>query len=79
MAGITTEELDCRFTYHAPTDDQPAKYVKMRSKLRELADLIIELAPESREQELAITKLEECGMWANAAIARRSTKHEHRR
>ena len=26
--------------------------------------------PESREKSLAFTKLEECIMWANAAIAR---------
>lgn len=31
---------------------------------------IAEFTPTSREQELALTKLEEAIMWANASIAR---------
>ncbi|WP_417754191.1 hypothetical protein [Slackia isoflavoniconvertens] len=30
--------------------------------------------PESREKSLALTKLEECIMWANAAIDRNETE-----
>lgn len=65
-------ELETRFTYHAPKADQPQKYTALRSKGLELAQLIEEMVPEGREQSLALTKIEEAVMWANAGIARRS-------
>jgi hypothetical protein len=69
---ITAEELDCRFTYHAPAGTAPDKFVTIREAARNYAGLIAELCPESREQSLALTKLDEVVMFANAAIARRS-------
>jgi hypothetical protein len=69
---ITPEELENRFTYHAPKEDQPRKYEEIRSRCHALARLLVAITPESREQALALTKLEEVSMWANAAIARRS-------
>lgn len=66
-------EIMQRFTYHAPKGDQPARYEKMREQARELAFVINDLVPECREKALAITKLEECVMWANAGIARHRT------
>lgn len=63
-------KIENAFTYHAPKDGQPEKYQAIREKAKELAYLIKELVPDSREQSLAITKLEECSMWANAGIAR---------
>lgn len=65
------DELDVRFTYHTPKGNQPHRYVDLRSKAKELAALILSSTPESREQSLAITALEEAVFWANAAIARR--------
>jgi len=62
--------LDQRFTYHSPKEDQPERYEKIRNRGRKFADLINEFCPESREKSLAITKLEEAVMWANASIAR---------
>lgn len=70
---ITQEELDIRFTYHAPTGDQPERYDRLRKAAKNFAALIVELTPDSREQSLAITHLEESVMMANAAIARRQT------
>ena len=64
-------ELKNRFTYHAPKPGQPEKYQDIRSLGYDLASLILETCPESREQALALTKIEEAVMWANAAIARR--------
>jgi len=64
------EDLDNRFVYHAPKEGQPAKYEAIRAKQRELADLIVALCPDSREASVALTKTEEVGFWANAAIAR---------
>lgn len=63
-------KIENNFTYHAPKDGQPEKYQAIREKAKELAYLIQELVPPCREQSLAMTKLEECSMWANAGIAR---------
>jgi hypothetical protein len=62
--------IENNFTYHAPTEGQPAKYEQLRGKAKELAYLITELCPESRERSVAITNLETAVFWANAAIAR---------
>lgn len=62
--------IDNNFKYHAPKDGQPALYQEIRDKAKGLAILIQSSVPESREKSLAITKLEESVMWANAGIAR---------
>jgi hypothetical protein len=69
---ITPEELQTRFTYHAPKPGQPEAYQSLRAKAHELAQAFALLCPESRELALAHTNLEQAVMWANAAIARRS-------
>jgi hypothetical protein len=69
---ITTEELENRFTYHPPKPGQAEAYQELRDKARELAELFAQACPESREQALAHTNLEQAVFWANAAIARRS-------
>jgi hypothetical protein len=65
----TLESLENSFTYHAPKANQPERYVLLRDKAKELAILILENTPASREQSVAFTKLEEAIMWANKAIA----------
>ena len=62
--------VESDFMYHPPTGDQPERYQKIRDKARSLARLVIELCPDGRERSLALTKLEETVMWANAGIAR---------
>ena len=62
-------DLNKTFTYQAPNSNQIDKYSKLRLFAKEFANLIDELCPESREKSLAITKLQECVMWANASIA----------
>lgn len=64
------DQIDNSFTYHAPKEEQLEKYELLRAKAKELAYLIDELCPGSREKSLAMTKLEESSMWANASIAR---------
>jgi len=64
------QEMENRFKYHTPKPGQTEKYVIIRDKTKEVAQIIIDLCPESREKSLAITKLEEAVMWANASIAR---------
>jgi hypothetical protein len=66
---ITEEQIDNIFTYHKPKGDQPVRYEALRSKAKELARLINESCPESREKSLAITNLQQAIMWANASIA----------
>lgn len=67
---LTIEELENRFTYHTPKDGQQERYERIRYKGKMLAAYINECCPESREKSLALTKIEEAVMWANAAIAR---------
>lgn len=65
-------EIECRFTYHPPKPEQLTKYLELREKAKEFAKLVAELVPESREQALALTKIEEAVMHANSGIARRT-------
>ena len=67
---ITQEEIEQRFTYHAPKGDQAERYTSIRAKAKEMALLVSSLVPESREQSVSLTKLDEAVMWANAGIAR---------
>lgn len=62
-------DVENTFTYHQPKQDQPVRYEALREKARELAHLILSTTPESREQSLALTHLQETVMFANAAIA----------
>lgn len=66
------KELDIRFSYHAPIHGQPERYERIRSEAKALAETIVDLCPNSREHAVALTKLDETVMWANAAIARRT-------
>lgn len=68
--ATTNPELEKRFTYHAPKDGQPEKYVTIRDQAKAMAYNLALLCPQSRELSLAFTHLEEVVFWANAAIAR---------
>lgn len=50
--------------------DQPARYELILSAAKGLALTIQGACPDSREKSLALTKLDESVMWANAAISR---------
>ncbi|NOJ72466.1 DUF7681 family protein [Paenibacillus alvei] len=63
--------IENNFNYHAPKEGQPEKYyTAIRTKAKELAYMIDELCPNSREKSLAMTNLEQAVFWANAAVAR---------
>ena len=69
---ITRGDLEHRFQFH-PADAQNTQeaHEAVRQVCLEAADKIVELTgAASREQSLAVTKLEEAMMWANASIAR---------
>lgn len=64
------KDLENRFTYHKPNKDANERFELIRDFAKEYAYMIRALCPEGREQALALTKLEETVMWANAGIAR---------
>lgn len=66
----TTDKIENNFTYHSPNPEQAERYVLIRDLIKSLAYNIVNHTPESREQALAITNLEQAMFWANAAIAR---------
>jgi hypothetical protein len=66
---MTSTQLDQLFTYHPPNESQIVRYQDLREKAKELAKLIVDHCPESREASLAITHLQTANMFANAAIA----------
>jgi hypothetical protein len=58
-------------SYHPPTLEGTRRaHEEARDAIRTCGNKLLELTPQSREQSIAITKLEEAMMWANAAIAR---------
>lgn len=71
---MNDEELENRFTYHAPEGNQAERYENIRMVAKGFAAMILSNTPESREQSLSITRLEEAVFWANASIARRENK-----
>lgn len=71
LTDDTIFELKTRFTYHTPKEDQVPRYNELRETVFALAMGLSQTCPKSRELSLALTKLEEAVMWANAAIARR--------
>ena len=64
------KDLENRFSYHAPKPGQPETYQRIREVAHDLARVVNEKCPESREKSLAFTHIENAVMWANAAIAR---------
>jgi hypothetical protein len=61
--------LDQIYTYHVPKGTQQDRYVALRGAARAFAELIVASTPQSREQAVALTNVQQSVMWANAAIA----------
>ena len=70
IGDFKNPQIENNFKYHSPKEGQPEKYTSIREKAKELAYLIDEVCPNSREKSVAITNLETTVMWANASIAR---------
>lgn len=64
------DRLDNDYTYHAPHGDQLERYHLIRETAHDLAVIIVQNVPVSREQSVALTLLEQVVMEANAGIAR---------
>jgi len=63
------KNIEQLFTYHPPKGDQPERYELLRLNAKTFAKLIDSSCPDSPEKTTAIRKLQECVMFANAAIA----------
>jgi hypothetical protein len=68
--GSLYPEIENNFKYHTPNEHQIKIYADLRETGKKLAYKIKDYAGAYRETSLAITKLEEAIMWANASIAR---------
>lgn len=66
---IGIEEIENWFTYHAPTEVDQVGYMAIRESAKQLAQVIVNHTPPSADQTVAIRKLREAVMVANAAIA----------
>lgn len=71
---LTKDEIKHRVHYHPPTDAAKAKHEGVRDAIEQAIAAMAAFVPESREQSLSITKLEEAMFWANAGIARNHDK-----
>jgi hypothetical protein len=61
--------LDELFQYHPPKGTQPERYDRIRKAAKYLAGVIMECTPSCPDQTIAIQKVREAVMMANAAIA----------
>jgi hypothetical protein len=63
-------DIENRIKYHRPDEDAINRIAVMRGTALMWAEQVLEYVPAGREQALALTKIEEALMWANAGIAR---------
>lgn len=66
---LTDKQIEDRFKHHCLDEDQI-----LRDVIVGVAIMLDERCPFSREKSLALTKLEECAMWANKSIAMQKTE-----
>ena len=74
VTSVKRADLKRRFTYHSPNMGQKSRYASIRDNAHNFATMLVSICPESRELSLALTKLEETVMWANASIARNESE-----
>lgn len=67
--SAATAEVENWFVYHPPKDGQAETYQSLRDQAKAFAEGILASCPDFRERSLALTKLREAVMWANASIA----------
>lgn len=66
----TDDELEQRFSYHPPKDDQNERYQLIRREIGKLARILVANTPCCREQTRALNALDEVMFLSNASIAR---------
>ena len=73
---ISTADLENWFTYHAPREGQPERYLAIREAGKAFAEVIVANTPSCADQTVAVRKIREAVMVANQAIACEQTKAE---
>jgi len=63
------QKIENWFTYHSPTPDQLPCYTAIREAAKQFALVLVANTPESADQTVAIRKVREAVMIANASIA----------
>jgi len=66
---MTKADIENMFTYHAPNENQKERYESINEAFRAAAMTVLACSPGSAERTIAIRKLQEGRMMANAAIA----------
>lgn len=69
-AKPTDQQLENRYSYHAPKEGQAERYAAIRAKILETAKFIRDNTPCCPDQSLAFGALDDAMFRANAAIAR---------
>lgn len=64
----TEEKILTEWHYHKPNLSQTERFPAINDATREAAKVIMQCCPPSPERTLAIRKLQEARMWANASI-----------
>lgn len=67
---MNSKRLVWDFNYHSPDDKKRIAYEAMEAECLALAQSLNTLVPDSKEKDLAITKLEGVMFWCIAAISR---------
>ncbi len=62
-------DLEHLFTYHAPSPEQLPKYQAIRDAAKVFAQVVMDNCPPSGDRTVAIRKIRETVMDANASIA----------
>lgn len=68
--GQATRDFAHRCKHHVPKPGQAEKYTANRALIEATGTALIDNCPPGRELAIALTKLDEALMFANAAIAR---------
>lgn len=69
MPQLTRGNVRDAFFYHPPDEDRKVKHERINEQTTQLAELYFDVCPASPELTLAVRKLQEARMWANAALA----------
>ena len=63
-------DIERNFEHREPNDEMLIRMSHIRDVAKDFARMIENVCYDGREKSLALTKLEEATMWANASITR---------
>jgi hypothetical protein len=67
--GLSHEDIENIFVYHAPFGNQASRYEDIRAMAKNFSHTVNQQCPPSAEKTLAIRAIQQAAMWANASIA----------